>query len=369
MSVVNVLVVDDSAFMRRAIIRMLGSDPSLSVVGQAGDGEEALRLLGPLRVDVVTLDLEMPGLDGLTTLARMRAQHVPVVVLSGAAAKGAAVTLQALDLGAFDVVAKPSAGPLAIHACTQELVGKVRAAAGLKDAAPARPTVQTGPLARPKPLPPAPTNTLAWDLVVIGTSTGGPPALQQVIPALPADFPLPVVVLQHMPAGYTQALAERLDKLSGLRVREAQEGDRLQPGHVLVAPSGRQLTFRHGPQGPTVHLVDACPFPSFYSPCIDYTFQEAARVFHARVLGVVMTGMGSDGALGLQAIKDAGGHAWAQDEATSVIYGMPRAACEAVALDEVFPLGELAGRLAQATVRRAPPADHAALMRSDRGPS
>lgn len=348
MKPVNVLVVDDSAFMRRAIIRMLGSDPQLTVIGQAVDGEEALKLMGELQVDVVTLDLEMPGMGGLATLARLRADHrVPVVVLSGAAAQGAAVTLQALDLGAFDVVAKPTGGPLAIHAVTQELVAKVRGAAGVKDKT-AKPT-PSGPLAaRPRTPAPPPTNQSAWDLILLGTSTGGPPALQQVIPALPEGFPVPVVVLQHMPPGYTKALAERLDKLSAVAVREAEEGDRLLPGQVLVAPSGRQLTFRQGPQGPTVHLVDEIPFQSYYSPSIDFTFQEAARMFHARVLGVVMTGMGSDGTQGLTAIKEAGGRCWGQDEATSVIYGMPRAAAEAGVVDMVFPLQELAGRLSEA---------------------
>jgi two-component system chemotaxis response regulator CheB len=160
-----------------------------------------------------------------------------------------------------------------------------------------------------------------------------------------------------MPPGYTRALADRLDKLSAIAVREAAEGDRLVPGQVLIAPSGRQLSFRSGPGGATIQLADTCPTPSYYSPCIDYTFQEAARVFHHRVLGVVMTGMGSDGAHGLQAIQAAGGEGWAQDEATSVIYGMPRAAFEAGAVDTVFPLGELAGRLAAA----AQPRDRASI--------
>lgn len=351
---VNVLVVDDSAFTRRAIVRMLGSDPIFKVVGQAADGEEALRMLRELPVDVVTLDIEMPGLDGLKTLQILRLDHdVPVVVLSGAAGAGATTTLTALDLGAFDVVPKPDGGPLAIHDITQELTTKIRAAVGY-----AKRTGKTGPLG-PLPgglgarttgslgLPAAPRrpSLASVELVLIGISTGGPPALQKLIPALPAELRVPIVVLQHMPPGYTKALAERLDKASALHVREAAENDPLLPGTVLVAPAGRQLIFRKTLQGLRVALTDECPYPSFYRPCIDYSFQEAARVMPGKVLGIIMTGMGSDGAAGLKAIKASGGVAWAQDEASSAIYGMPRAAYETGLVDEVVSLERLPQRL------------------------
>lgn len=350
---VNVLVVDDSAFTRRAIVRMLGSDPLFKVVGQAADGREALRLLKELPVDVVTLDIEMPGLDGLKTLEILRSEHdVPVVVLSGRTGAGATTTLTALDLGAFDVVPKPDGGPLAIHDITHELTTKIRAAVGY-----AKRTGKTGPLgplplpspaaaSRVSPAPPARRASVAGvELVLIGISTGGPPALQKLIPALPADLRAPIVVLQHMPPGYTKALADRLDKSSALRVREAEENDPLLPGTVLVAPAGRQLIFRRTPQGLRVHLTDECPYPSFYRPCIDFTFQEAARMLPGKVLGVIMTGMGNDGSAGLKAIKEAGGVVWAQDEASSAIYGMPRAAYETGRVDEVVSLERLPQRL------------------------
>ena len=326
----RVMVVDDSPFSRKAITRMLTADAEIEVVAQAGTGEEALERLAGAAVDVVTLDLEMPGLGGLGTLQRIRREHrAAVVVLSGAA--GAAATLQALDLGAFDVVAKPG-GHLAIHEVTRELVAKVRAAAG-RD----RPARAVSP--PPAPRPPRSPEGIA--LVVIGTSTGGPPALQQVIPRLPADFPLPVLVLQHMPPGYTRALAERLDRQSAVTVKEAEDGDGLVPGRVLVAPSGFQLGLAGSEQAARVAISETCPFPSYYRPSIDHTFNEAARCFGRRALGVVLTGMGSDGAAGLGAIKTAGGLAWAQDEATSTIYGMPRAAFEAGVVDVVFPLEAL----------------------------
>lgn len=335
---VRILVVDDSTFTRKAIMRMLQADPALVVVGQARDGEEAIALAEELRPDVVTLDLEMPGLSGLETLARLRRdRHVPVVVLSGAASGN--VTLQALDHGAFDVVAKPGGGHLAIHGVAAELVDKVRAAAGL----PLR-RMGSGPLPPVASLPRH--EAREGRLVVIGISTGGPPALQALIPALPADFPAPILVLQHMPPGYTRALAERLDHAAAIAVKEAAEGDALLPGRVLVAPSGFQTTFKRTLNGPRIALHEDCPFPTFYRPCVDYTFMEAARCFGAGVLAVVMTGMGADGAEGLRAVKGAGGHGWAQDEATSTIYGMPRAAAETGVLDAVYPLGAIADRLA-----------------------
>ncbi len=357
----EVLVVDDSAFVRKAITRMLGMDPAMRVAGQAASGEEALALLDALpRVDAITLDLEMPGMGGLATLERLRGRGVPVVVLSGSAERGATVTLQALDLGAVDVVAKPGGGPLAIHAAGSELVAKLRAAAGLPAATAPAPVSGALPPAAPRRTGSAAVRVARAPspvrLVVIGTSTGGPPALQRLIPALPADFPVPVLVLQHMPPGYTRALAERLDRLSPLAVAEAADGDVLVPGRVLIAPSGHQLAIRAGRAGLVVAVQDECPIPSYYRPCIDFTFQQAAEAAGAGTLAVVMTGMGTDGALGVQAIKEAGGTCWAQDEESSVIYGMPRAAAETGLVDAVFSLAELGPALVGAVVSAAPSA-------------
>lgn len=335
---IDVLVVDDSLFARRAVVRLLEAEPDIRVVAQAADGREALRLIAEHAPDVVTLDLEMPGLDGLATLEQLSpAGRASVIVLSGAAAHSAELSLRSLDLGAFDVVAKPSGGPLALRELQRELVCRVRAAAGRAQAS--GPTARVAAEVRPAgPMP--------LDLIVIGVSTGGPIALQRVIAALPADFGVPILVLQHMPPGYTRALSERLNRASAIDVQEAQDGDRLLTGRVLVAPAGLQLGFRAGASGPVVSLSETCPVPSYYRPCIDHTFAEAARVFGARALAVVMTGMGADGALGVRSIRAAGGHVWAQDEATSTIYGMPRAALETGCVEQVFPLDQLARRLA-----------------------
>jgi two-component system chemotaxis response regulator CheB len=350
----NVLIVDDSPFACRAIARMLRTDPRLNVIGHAIDGHDALRMAAELPVDVITLDLEMPGLDGLQTLARLREQGpIPVVILSSAAGAGAAATLRALDLGAFDVVAKPQGGPMAIHQASRELVAKVCAAGGLDERVDDRPE---HPAPSQPPVVPVPTPVTRkpstasrasqhLELVIIATSTGGPAALQAILPALPLKFPVPVLVLQHMPPGYTRALAERLDRISALEVREAIDGDRFLPGCILVAPAGRQLSFSRVAGTLVASVHDTCPFPSYYKPSIDFTFGDAAREVGAGVLAVVLTGMGSDGASGLKAIKLAGGVGWAQDEATSTIYGMPRAALDTGCVDEVLALTDVAPRL------------------------
>jgi two-component system chemotaxis response regulator CheB len=365
-SKLRVLVVDDSAFIRKAVVRLLGADPGLEVVAQASSGEEALQLLATAHPQVVTLDLVMPGIGGLATLEAMKAKGLPVVVLSGAVSEGA-VALQALEMGAFDVVAKPAGGPASLAMVGADLIAKLRGAAHTRSPwrhlkPPEAPRVPTAHLPPPPP-PKAKTGPLApgprpWvgpppELILLGVSTGGPPALQRIIPQLPEGLRAPVVVLQHMPPGYTKALAERLDRLSAVRVREAEAGDRPQPGEVLVAPSGKHLSFVPGPQGPCVALLDEVQEATFYRPCIDHAFLAAARLWARRCLGVVLTGMGADGSLGVQGIRKAGGKAWAQDEASSAIYGMPRAAAE-VGVDEVVPLDQLAFRLQQVLGHPAP---------------
>lgn len=356
-SKLRVLVVDDSAFIRKAVVRLLGADPGLEVVAQASSGEEALQLLPSTLPQVVTLDLVMPGMGGLATLEAMKSKGLPVVVLSGAVSEGA-VALQALEMGAFDVVAKPAGGPASLAMVGADLIAKLRGAAHTRSPLrhlkpPEAPRVPTAPLPPPPkaktgPLAPGPRPWIGPppELILLGVSTGGPPALQRVIPQLPRELRAPVVVLQHMPPGYTKALAERLDRLSAVRVREAEAGDRPQAGEVLVAPSGQHLSFVPGPQGPCVALLDEVQEATFYRPCIDHAFLAAARLWGRRCLGVVLTGMGADGSLGVQGLRKAGGKAWAQDEASSAIYGMPRAAAE-VGVDEVVPLDQLAMRLQQ----------------------
>jgi two-component system chemotaxis response regulator CheB len=338
---IRVVIVDDSAFTRRAIARILAADPGVRVVAEAAEGEEALRRLAETAADVVTLDLDMPTLDGLGMLRRVReVSQAPVVVLSARGAPEA--RRRALELGAFAVLPKPSGGAHRMHEAGRTLLAALHAAAGRRP---------------PEPPGPAPTPG-AYDLVMIGVSTGGPAALQQVVPALPAGFRAPVVVLQHMPAGHTRRLAARLDALSALGVREAEPGDALVPGQVLVAPAGSQLGLRRGPAGLQVEVAAGASVASYYRPCIDHAFAQAARLLGGRLLALVMTGMGRDGAEGLAAVKAAGGTAWAQDVATSAMAGMPRAAAELVRLDEVLPLERIAGRLAAAinTAGRPPAA-------------
>lgn len=329
----NVLVVDDSPFTRRAIARILQSDPRLRVIAQADEGHEALRLIEQLPIDVVTLDLAMPRLGGLEALRSVSAaRRLPVVVLS-ALGDDVAIAAEALRLGAYRVLPKPAGGPLEIHAASEALLTAVLDAGGLDRAA--------QPLAR------RPARRSRIELVLIGVSTGGPSALQRVIPALPADFPVPVVVLQHMPPGHTRRLAERLDRSAAIAVREARQGDALQAGQVLLAPSGLHIGLRAQRGEYVVALREGCGVATHYRPCIDHTFEEAAAAFGSGVLGVVLTGMGRDGAAGVMAIKAAGGRAWAQDRPTSTIYGMPRAALDTGVLDEVLSIQRIPERLCE----------------------
>jgi two-component system, chemotaxis family, protein-glutamate methylesterase/glutaminase len=333
---VRVMIVDDSLFMRAAIARTLASGP-FEVVGQAKDGSDALVQIPRLQPDVITMDFNMPGLNGAETVrAVMQTRPTPVVMFSAHTRQGARETFDALAAGAVDFVTKP-AGEVSVDLSkiADELIRKLLAAASARPRAAAPPRV-------PRASSPAIARTTLPGALprvcVIAVSTGGPAALSEVIPALPAELRLAVVVVQHMPAGFTGALAERLDAASRVSVREAQPGDRPLAGGVLIAPGDRHLEFDDRGMvvlgdGPQVH---GC------RPAADVTMASAAKVYGRRALAMVMTGMGKDGAAGALAIKHAEGKTCAQDQATSVIYGMPKAAVEAGAIDEVLPLGELA---------------------------
>ena len=365
---IGVLVVDDSAFMRRIMERIITDDPELVVVGAARDGAEALELLAAdmtlpaPAISVVTLDVEMPGLGGLEVLRRIGRRY-PVVVVSALTKSGAETTIQALELGALDVVPKPdvAGGAILLH-MAQDLVAKVKSAAGARlrpaaqavaTPAPQQPQQPWQPQVSPAPPPgsagpsrsSAPSGSPA--AVLIGTSTGGPQALRQLIPALPASFPVPVIVAQHMPRGFTGPLADRLNELSPLEVREAADGDVLAPGLVLVAPAGRQtILHRHGSQV-QVSLEDKAPFATPFRPSVDLLFLTGVEAYGASLAGVVMTGMGRDGLEGVRAIKKAGGIAVAEAEETCVVYGMPREVIEAGLADYTSPLPRLPGLLAE----------------------
>lgn len=338
----SVLVVDDSAFMRKVLTDLLQSDPSLSVTGTARDGEDAVAKCLALQPDVITLDIEMPRLDGYGALREIMSKRpTPVVMVSSLTREGAEATVRALAMGAVDFVPKPSGSiSLNMHITRNELVAKVKAAAA---ATPRfrRVLADLPPLHRPagpKPAPSRESTALPRQVVVIGCSTGGPGALHQVIPRLPAELAAAVIVVQHMPAGFTRSLAQRLDEISPLPVKEAEEGDQVADGQVLVAPGGYHLGI--DAQG-TVRLNQDPPLHGV-RPAVDKTFDAVVPVFGSGLIGVILTGMGYDGARGLLAIRRNGGRTIAEDASTCVVYGMPKVAVETGAAQQVLPIHAVA---------------------------
>src|SRR5919205_2374869 len=288
--VLRVLVVDDSAYVRKVVKQMLSRSPFIEVVGTARDGQEALELAAQLNPDVVTCDLIMPVMDGVAFVReQMRRRPVPIVIVS-IANEGSEMALTALDAGAVDFVQKPTAlASEKIFEVSNELIEKVKAAGNIslnRLPKPPQPQIATT-------VEPAVAGTHSVDLVVLGISTGGPQALKRLIPQLPSDFPVPLVMVMHMPVGYTEMYAAKLNELANLEVKEAAEGDELKPGRVFLAPAGRHLTLKRGADGKVVTHLDAKPFSTLHRPSVDVLFQSAAEVYGKRVLGVVMTGMGS----------------------------------------------------------------------------
>jgi two-component system, chemotaxis family, protein-glutamate methylesterase/glutaminase len=337
---IRVLIVDDSLFMRAAIAKTLGAGP-FDVVGQAKDGHDALAQVLRLHPDVVTMDFNMPGMNGAETVrAIMQQRPTPVVMFSAHTTQGANETFAALSAGAVDFVTKP-AGEVSVDLSriANELTQKLITAASSKP----RAALTVAP-PRASASMEIPRTTLPGGLprlCVIAVSTGGPAALSEVIPALPPNLRCAVVVVQHMPAGFTAALAERLDAASRVTVREAQAGVRPLAGGVLIAPGDKHLEF----DASGACLLTDGPLVNGCRPSADVTMQSAVRVYGRRILGVVMTGMGKDGAAGALAIKRSDGKTCAQDQQTSVIWGMPKSAIDAGAIDEVLPLGEIAAWL------------------------
>ena len=337
--VLRVLVVDDSAYVRKVISEILSRSPFLDVVGTARDGEDALERVAELTPDVVTCDLIMPKLDGVGFVrAQMARQPVPIVIVTVANEAGEQV-LSALDAGAVDVVQKPTA--LASDRLLEigaDLIAKV------KMAAEARPR-------QPEPSEPAARVATPFlskgrvDIVVLGISTGGPQALRAVIPRLPAELPVPLVIVIHMPVGYTELYARSLDKIASLPVIEAAPAMELKPGQVLIAPAGRHLTLKRNAAGAVVTHLDVRPLDTPHRPSVDVLFQSAADVYANRVLGVVMTGMGADGREGSAWIKAKGGRILTESETTCVVYGMPRSVVEAGLSDQIVGLDEIAAAI------------------------
>jgi two-component system chemotaxis response regulator CheB len=329
--------------MRRAIARALESCPPIRVVGTAANGAECLKLVQELSPDVVTLDIEMPVMNGLEALEILMTERpTPVLMLSALTAPGAEATLRALDLGAADFLVKPgthsSADGLRF---ADDLVARILAIA-CRNAGPR--SVPAAPLAA------SPTRRLPGEglrLVALGASTGGPRAIQAILSGLPRDFPAGVAILQHMPALFTRQFALRLHELSPLPVREAEDGDFLEPGRVLLAPGHSHMEIdQFTGNRARVRLVHP-PENTLLRPSVDQFFQSAAERIGDRTLAYVMTGMGNDGCKGMAGIRDAGGITWAQDESSCVVYGMPRACVESGAAQRVVPLGRAAAELVQ----------------------
>ncbi|NBA95792.1 chemotaxis response regulator protein-glutamate methylesterase [Pseudomonas sp. R5(2019)] len=374
---VKVLVVDDSGFFRRRVSEILSTDPNIQVVGTATNGREAIDQALALKPDVITMDYEMPMMDGITAVRHiMQRCPTPVLMFSSLTHEGARVTLDALDAGAVDYLPKNfediSRNPEKVKQLLCEKVhtlsrsnrrfGGYRQPAAPVAAAPAASvsslqssapsTSARAPLPSrvaatqaPAPSSPAPRRK-PYKLVAIGTSTGGPVALQRVLTQLPADFPAPIVLVQHMPAAFTKAFAERLDKLCRISVKEAEDGDILRPGLALLAPGGKQLMI----DGRGAVKILPGDERLNYKPCVDITFGSAAKSYGDKVLAVVLTGMGADGREGARLLKQSGSHIWAQDEASCVIYGMPMAIVKANLADAVYGLDEIGRHLIEACV-------------------
>ena len=358
---IRILVVDDSPFMRKSLQKMLEAAPDLKVVATARDGVDALEKIEEYNPDIVTLDIEMPRMDGLTCLKKIMATHpLPVLMVSSLTQEGAQATLDALFIGALDFIPKESSfATMSIMQIQQDLQEKVRRLAGSPKfhprtaAEPPAPAAPPAPVAA-RPLPPRPAVPLppgtslpispTADLLVIGSSTGGPKALQDILPALPADLPVPCLVVQHMPSTFTKPFADRLNGLCQVHVKEAEQGEPLKAGTVYIAPGGIHMLYgARGPKG----CVELNPEPvtSLHRPSVDVLFLSVAEQYRGQVLATILTGMGADGAKGMEQLKRKGAHTLAESEESCVVYGMPRAAVERGCVDLVAPLPDIAGHL------------------------
>ena len=349
---VRVLIVDDSGFFRRRLTEILSADKHIEVVGSAADGRAAIEQVKRLKPDVVTMDIEMPVMDGITSVRRiMESTPTPVLIFSSLATEGAKATFDALDAGAVDFLPKRIEDISNDRdMAKRQLCARVRlvGARGLahRQVMPAKMAAQRTVHQQPKA--PLPVRRGKYKLLAIGTSTGGPVALQQVLTKLPAHFPLPIVLIQHMPATFTPAFAERLNKLCAINVKEAADGDPLKAGTALLAPGGKQMVLESRGKEVVVRIKESEQGQT-YKPSVDTTFSSAAQLFAGDVLSLVLTGMGADGREGARLLKQKGSTVWAQDEASSVIYGMPAAIAEAGLADRILALDDVATSLVDVT--------------------
>ena len=350
MAKTTVVVVDDSALVRSILTEIINRQPDMECIGAAADPLVAREMIRNLNPDVITLDVEMPRMDGLDFLQRlMRLRPMPVVMVSTLTERGAEVTMKALELGAVDFVSKPKIGVAdGIRLLADDITDKIRIASKAHirraPAPAAAPAPGSPPAAPPKPVTIASIGRMSTEKIIfIGASTGGTEATKEVLVNLPADCPA-VVITQHMPPGFTKSYATRLDGLCKIRVKEAQDGERILPGHGYIAPGGFHLSVERSGANYIARVQDGDPV-NRHKPSVETLFLSAARVVGPNALGVMLTGMGADGARAMKVMKDAGAYNFVQDEATCVVFGMPREAINAGAADEVLPLTKIAGRL------------------------
>jgi two-component system chemotaxis response regulator CheB len=352
---IRVLIADDSALVRAALSRMIESDRELQVAGIAVDGIEALAKIKSLQPDVVTLDIEMPRLNGLETLTRIMIEAPrPVIMISSMTREGARITLDALDRGAFDYLLKPGQdSTFGVHEMREELIAKIKSA--VQSPLAASRTPRKAPAVHAPPLF-AKMQTVP-SILAIGASTGGPKALQDILTQLPAQLPTGVLVVQHMPIGFTAPFAERLNRLCQLDVRESTGEETIEPGTVYIAPAGWHMTVSGTGSRFRTHLSKS-PSDTQHTPSVDVLMLSVATVFRNHAMGILLTGMGTDGARGMKAIRDAGGWTVGQDAESCAVYGMPRSAAELDALCRVAPLGRISSEIMSAISPRsilAPP--------------
>ncbi|MEZ7278110.1 chemotaxis response regulator protein-glutamate methylesterase [Pseudoalteromonas sp. 68 DY56-GL68] len=369
---VKVLVVDDSSFFRRRVSEILEQDSNIQVVGFAVNGREAVDKAKELRPDVITMDVEMPVLDGISAVKEiMAATPTPILMFSSLTRDGATATLDALDAGALDFlpkkfedIARNNEDAIALLQNKVKEIGRRRISRFTRPAPPPSPastSTRSGGIvqpdrsfSRPAPAPASSTSNVRasgkqYQVVAIGTSTGGPVALQTILTQLPANFPHPILLIQHMPAAFTPAFAARLNGLCKIKVKEAQQGDRLVPGTAYLAPGGQQMLVEGRGSSRTLRVFEDDSPRITYKPSVDVTFASAAKAFGGDVLAVVLTGMGADGRDGARMLKQAGATIWAQDEKTSVVYGMPQAVANAGLASESLALNDVAARLTRET--------------------
>jgi two-component system, chemotaxis family, protein-glutamate methylesterase/glutaminase len=360
-NIIKVIVIDDSAFMRKSLTLMLESDPEIRVVATARDGREGIDLISKFRPDIVTLDVEMPGMDGLAALKIIMEQMpMPVLMVSALTTESAQATMQAFDLGAVDFISKESSrNSPNIKNIKDELLDKIKQIVRSR-------LIQTRFRMRRlmqssrdkhdviKPM----TNTVSFksvmknlNAVVLGVSTGGPQALLKIVPKIPENFPIGIAIVQHMPPNFTRTLAERLHDLSKVTVKEAEHGDSMERGKVLIAPGGKHMTLANNGSHVVVELSQD-PANTLYRPSADIMITSAVAAFQSPLLGIILTGMGKDGVAGLKQVKSKGGYVIAQDEESCVIFGMPRVAIEEGVADSVMSIDNISESLSQLAASR-----------------